>query len=110
MAITPASQAGDVGSIPIARSNTLSGPPQKGLENGVGESTHTSHPQFAQKSALGALPVLIKFPRLVRDNKSEIYHILLTLPKALARVIGQTSLYTSLQTRQINRHVPRCCC
>jgi len=44
--------------------------------------------------------VPIKIPRLVRDNKAGIYQFRLTLPEALARAIDQTSIYTSLQTRE----------
>ncbi|TKC91705.1 hypothetical protein FAZ69_04490 [Trinickia terrae] len=41
----------------------------------------------------------IKIPRLVRDSKTGIFYFRYTLPRHLAAQINQTSIYTSLRTR-----------
>ena len=41
----------------------------------------------------------IKVPRLVRDNKTGIFYFRFTLPRRIASAIHQTSIYTSLRTR-----------
>jgi len=43
--------------------------------------------------------VPIKVPRLVRDNKTGIFYFRFTLPRRIASAIHQTSIYTSLRTR-----------
>jgi len=43
--------------------------------------------------------VPIKVPRLVRDNKTGIFYFRYTLPRQLAIQANQTSIYTSLRTR-----------
>lgn len=45
----------------------------------------------------------INIPRLVRDNKTGIFYFRYTLPRQLAIQANQTSIYTSLQTRNRKR-------